>query len=178
MSDPFMGEVRMFGGNYAPAGWALCNGQLLSISNYSALFSLLGTVYGGNGQTTFAVPDLRGRVPVHQGSGPGLTPRALGEIAGVENVTLLTNNLPQHSHTLNATSAPGNQEGPANALPATPTGGATPYLYVIPGTSTLNPTAMANDILPAGGSASHPNMMPSLCVNFIIALQGVFPARN
>ncbi len=112
MSDPYLGEIRMFGGNFAPQGWALCNGQLLAISQFDALFALLGTTYGGDGQVTFALPNLQGRVPVHQGSGQGLTPRVLGEIAGEETVTIIQNNMPAHSHGVNATTAAGSLPGP------------------------------------------------------------------
>jgi microcystin-dependent protein len=178
MSNPYMGEVRMFGGNFAPRGWALCNGALLGISQYSALFSLLGTTYGGDGVTNFALPDLRGRLPIHQGTGIGLSARTMGEIGGAETVTLSTTQMPQHNHPLNASTSPGSLAGPANAVPATPTGGATPFLYAVPGTSQLNPVALAPNIQPTGGSQPHSNMMPSLCVTIIISLEGVFPSRN
>lgn len=178
MSNPFLGEVRMFGGNFAPRGWALCNGAQLSIAQNSALFSLLGTTYGGDGQTTFALPDLRGRLPIHQGSGAGLTARTMGETGGTETVTLATSQLPQHSHPLNASTDPASLVGPDGGVPATPSGGATPFLYAVPGTSTLQPVTLAPTVQPDGGGQPHSNMMPSLCVTFIIALEGVFPSRN
>ncbi len=178
MVTPYLGEVRMFGGNFAPAGWALCNGQILAIASNAPLFSLLGTTYGGNGQTNFGLPDLRGRLPMHQGTGQGLTPRVIGELGGVENVTLTADELPSHSHALNATSADGGLPSPANGLPATPKNGATPYLYLVPGTSQVNPVAMGASITPNVGGQPHDNLMPSLCVSFIIATAGVFPSRN
>src|SRR5689334_10120851 len=112
MSEPFLGEIRMFGGNFAPRGWAFCNGQILSIAQNTALFSLLGTTYGGNGQTTFALPNLQCRLPMHFGNGPGLTPRSLGEMGGTETVTILTNQMPMHNHSLMATNADGNNAHP------------------------------------------------------------------
>lgn len=178
MSDPFIGEIRMFGGNFAPSNWAFCDGSLLSIAEYEVLFELIGTSYGGDGQTTFALPDLRGRLPVHQGNGAGLSPRSLGETGGVEAVTLTIPNMPQHSHTMMASTNPGDLPGPANGVPAKPSNGATPYLYVVPGTSTVTPVAMGNSIQPAGASQPHTNLMPALCVNFIISLVGNYPSQN
>jgi microcystin-dependent protein len=178
MSDPYLGEVRMFGGNYAPRGWALCDGRLLNISQNSALFSLLGVAYGGNGQTTFGLPDLRGRVPMHQGQGGGLSNRVIGEMAGTENVTLLITQIPQHNHAAMASTGAGNQPGPANNVPATPQASGAEF-YVVPGASSVVPAAMApSSIATDGESQPHPNMMPSLCVSFIIALTGAFPSRN
>lgn len=174
MSDPFIGEIRMFGGNFAPRGWAFCHGQILSIAQNTALFSLLGTIYGGNGQTTFALPDLRGRVPVGQGQGPGLSNRQIGEQAGVENVTLTAQQMPAHNHAAQASSARGNTNSPigkvwskdAGVQSATYTGNAP------------DGTMAANAIGSAGGSQPHENMPPYLGVNFIIALQGIYPSRN
>jgi len=180
MSQPYLGEIRMFGGNFAPRGNALCAGQLLSIAQNTALFSLLGTFYGGNGVQTFALPDLRGRLPINQGNGPGLTPRVIGEQSGSENVTLIQTEMPQHNHLVNATTDAGNLPGPGpKAIPASPTDGTNPgTLYVVP-PGTVTPVAMASQSLPvAGGSQPHQNMMPSLCITFIIALQGIFPSRN
>src|SRR3954468_23923346 len=132
MSQPYLGEIRMFGGNFAPRGNALCAGQIMPIQQNTALFSLLGTFYGGNGQTTFALPDLRGRLPINQGNGPGLTPRVIGELSGTENVTLLQTEMPQHNHFLSATTDAGNLPGPsAKSIPASPTDGTNPgTLYV------------------------------------------------
>src|SRR3954451_3573959 len=152
----------MFGGNFAPRGWALCNGQILSIAQNTALFSLLGTQFGGNGQTTFALPDLRGRVPIHQGQGPGLTPRTMGEQAGEENHTLINTEMPAHNHVVNA-----NNEGSTTGRP----GGAVPSvsgsnIYAATGDGTLMNAQM---IGLSGGSQPHNNMQPYLCVNFVIA---------
>jgi microcystin-dependent protein len=166
--DPFLGEIRLFAGNFAPNGWALCNGQIMSIAQNTALFSLLGTTYGGNGQTTFALPDLRGRVPVHAGQGPNLSNYSLGQQGGVESVTLTTNHMPAHTHTLNASSNDETTNRPTNAVPAK--GG------VYDGTlnTTMNPGVVGN----AGGSQPHENLPPHLTLNYIIALQGIFPSRN
>ena len=171
MSDPFIGEIKMFAGNFAPRNYAFCDGQLLPIAQNTALFSLLGTMYGGNGQTTFALPDLRSRVPIGQGQGPGLSPRSIGETVGSPTVTLLASELPLHGHAQQAsTSAATAAAGPSGAPAA-----ATVNLY-----ATGNPdTAMAASAVAAsGGNQPHNNMAPSLAVNFIIALIGVFPSRN
>lgn len=172
MSDPFIGEIRMFAGNYAPRGWALCDGQLLAISQNDALFALLGTTYGGNGSTTFGLPEMRGRIPIHRGTGPGLTPRNLGTRAGSERETLTSNQI-GHTHRFGAMNTPATGLSPdANSTLATSVGHS---LYVPPGAPVgLN----ANMINQVGGSQSHNNLMPFLCVNFIIALFGVFPPRN
>lgn len=169
MSEPFLGEIRTFGGNFAPTGWALCDGRLLSIAQYSALFSLLGTTYGGDGKVTFALPDLQGRAPMHWGSGPGLTPRDIGESAGSSTVTLIQTEMPAHTHageaslsSASALSPSGNVLGDA-ALYAAP-----PY------TTAMSPMAIGV----TGGSQPHENMMPYLGVTFIIALQGIFPSRG
>ncbi len=170
MTDtPFLGAIFMFAGNFAPRGFALCDGQVLPISQNTALFSLLGTTYGGNGQTTFALPDLRGRAPVHAGQGPGLTPYALGEQTGTENVTLQTAQMPQHNHAVNVSTQQTSDVAPGN-VPAT--GGA----YA---TSPSSGQSLAAGTLgEAGGSQPHPNLQPLLVVNFIIALQGIYPSRN
>ena len=170
----------MFAGNFAPRNNAQCNGQLLSIAQNTALFSLLGTFYGGNGVQTFALPDLRGRLPINQGNGPGLTPRVIGEVGGSENVTIDQTTTPTHNHIVNATTDAGNLPGPSNkSIPASPTDGTNPgTLYVAP-PNTITPVAMAPQSLPfAGGSQPHQNMQPSLAITFIIALQGIFPSRN
>ena len=169
----FIGQILIVGFNFAPRGFALCNGQLLPIAQNTALFSLLGTTYGGNGQTTFGLPDLRGRLPIHQGQGPGLSPRSLGERSGVESVTLVSTQMPQHTHTLNAVSESGNVGAPANAFLAA-TGSLDPE-YRLAGTAVqLAPTAIGS----VGGSQPHDNMPPFLVVNFVIALEGIFPSRN
>lgn len=173
MSEPFVGEIRMFAGNFAPRGWALCDGQLLAISQNDALFSLLGTTYGGDGQTTFGLPDLRGRIPVHAGQGPGLTPRPLGQKTGSEQETLTIDQMPVHEHEVRALDKPGDSGNPAHRIwAATSTA---PPCY----SSTEPNLAMADGLLTgAGGGQAHTNMMPYLCINFIIALFGIYPARN
>lgn len=170
MSEPFAGEIRMFAGNFAPRGWAFCDGQLLSTSQNDALFSLLGTVYGGDGRTTFGLPDLRGRVPIHAGSGPGLSPRRLGAKGGTENETLTTNELPSHSHPLQATANLGTSPNPAGAAPAK---SATMDGYIGADPSVA---LSANAVTAVGGSRSHTNLMPFLCIHFIIALFGIYPS--
>jgi microcystin-dependent protein len=179
--EPFIGEIKMFGGNFAPRGYALCNGQLLSIAQNAALFSILGTTYGGNGTTTFALPDLRSRVPVHPGQGTGLSPYNLGQNGGAENVTLLTNQMPAHNHTVGVVNQAGTQIDPTNALVAEiNTGTARQPATTAMGYSTAGQTGtMApNAVSLTGGNQPHENRQPFLCVNFIIALQGVFPSRN
>lgn len=176
--DPYIGEIRLFAGNFAPNGWALCDGQLLAIASNAALFSILGTTYGGNGQTTFALPDLRGRMPMHPGQGPGLTPRTLGELGGEESVTLLANQMPAHTHVLNASNAQGAGDSPTNSLLAQSydqnnSNPISTYAGGAPNT-TLNPASVGL----AGGSQPHDNLPPFGCINFIIALTGVFPSRS
>ncbi|MCA1592527.1 MAG: tail fiber protein [Acidobacteria bacterium] len=173
MSEPFIAEIRMFGGNFAPRGWALCNGQILPIAQNTALFSLLGTTYGGNGQTTFALPDLRSRIPVHAGQGPGLSNYSLGQGGGNESVTLNVNQMPPHNHQAFATAAEeAPSSKPAGKLLSTATQG-TIYDPTPDGTA-LNP----NMIGPTGGGQPHDNIQPYLTVNFIIALEGIYPSRN
>ncbi|MBI3893264.1 MAG: phage tail protein [Candidatus Wallbacteria bacterium] len=171
MSDPYLGEIRMFAGTYAPVDWAFCNGQMLSVSEYQALFALIGTTYGGNGTTNFGVPDLRGRLPMHDGQGTGLTPRTLAQSSGTETVTLTENQMPAHTHNLMGTSANATASSPANALLASAS-----EVYAS-GTPALLPLANST-VVPTGGSQSHDNVMPFLCVNFIICLQGFFPQRG
>lgn len=172
MSEPFVGEIRMFAGNFAPRGWALCDGQLLAVSQNDALFSLLGTIYGGDGRTTFGLPDLRGRVPLHAGSGPGLTPRALGSRGGSENETLTVNQLPGHSHQLSASSSIAGDSNPAgNFL------GRTTNLDLYSG-DTPDSGLAGSAVSATGGGQGHTNLMPFLCVNFIIALFGIYPSRH
>lgn len=174
MASPFLGEIKMFGGNFAPLGYAFCNGQLLSIAQNTALFSILGTTYGGNGQTTFALPNLQGRVPIHFGQGAGLSTYNLGEISGVETVTLSQNQIPTHTHALAANSAAGTDGVPGtNKVLATST--ARDKLY---STSAPNVTLAPQSIGTVGGSQPHTNLQPYLAINFIIALQGIFPSRN
>jgi microcystin-dependent protein len=173
MADPFVAEIRVFAFTFAPRGWAFCDGQLLPISQNTALFSLLGTTYGGDGKSTFALPDLQGRVPMHPGQGPGLSLHDLGEQNGTEFVTLLESEMPAHGHVLNANAAPGNRTSPAgNSLART--SGAAPYAPAGTPNVTLDPSALA----PNGGDQLHNNMQPYLTVNFCIALQGVFPPRT
>jgi len=169
MSEPFIGSIILFAGNFAPRGYAFCDGQLLPISQNTAIFSILGTTYGGNGQTTFALPDLRGRVPVHVGAGPGLSPVVLGETSGAETITLTQGQMPQHNHMVAASNGAATGSRPANNFPAN--GGA--YAATSDGT-TMNVAMVQN----AGGSQPHENRQPYLGLSFIIALQGIFPSRN
>ncbi len=172
MSEPFVGEIRMFAGNFAPRGWAFCDGQLLAVSQNDALFSLLGTIYGGDGRTTFGLPDLRGRIPIHAGTGPGLSPRRLGAKAGSEEETLTVNQLPSHPHVLQATTAAGVDNNPQGKMFAE-SPSVDWYFETDP---SLNMATSA--ISSVGGSQSHLNLMPFLCVNFIIALFGIYPSRQ
>ena len=177
MSDPFIGEIRMVGFNYAPKGWDLCNGQLLNISSYTALFSLLGTTYGGDGRTTFGLPSLEGRSPMHAGYGPGLTHRSLGQLGGGETVTLTQQQIATHNHAWMGTSAEADKtEFAGHAFATIPARGAVP-IYNDPSPAT-NITLMRPETLAASGSgASHDNMQPTLVVNFIIAIEGTYPVR-
>ena len=172
MSEPFVGEIRMFAGNFAPRGWAFCDGQLLAVSQNDALFSLLGTIYGGDGRTTFGLPDLRGRVPLHQGTGPGLSPRRLGSKGGAENVTLTTNQLASHTHDFNVNTAVATTAAPQGKVLAQVVGGS---IYQV---ENQNTDLASNSIANTGGSQSHTNLMPTLCVHFIIALVGIYPSRQ
>ncbi|UIO40638.1 tail fiber protein [Brevibacillus brevis] len=171
MAEPFLGEIRMFGGDFAPQGWALCEGQILSISEYDTLFSLIGFTYGGDGQTTFALPDLRGRIPLHQGKNPSTgTTFVIGEKNGVESVTLNVPQLPAHTHTVHASSQPGTQNSPTNAVWAKNS-----QLY-----STNAPDGLMNasSLSTVGGNQPHSNLMPFTVINFIIALYGIYPQQN
>jgi microcystin-dependent protein len=177
VSEPFIGQIILFAGNFAPRGWAFCEGQLLPIAQNTALFSILGTTYGGNGQTTFALPDLRGRVPMQPGNGPGLTPHSLGEASGSETVTLLSTQIPAHTHALGAHGGQADASSPDGAVPAVAVDPNTQQplnLYSATVTTTMAPTAVGI----AGGSQPHQNMQPYLCLNFIIALEGIFPSRS
>ncbi|KFE68251.1 phage tail protein [Hyalangium minutum] len=176
MSEPFLGEIRMFSGNFAPSGWALCDGQLLSIAQNSALFSILGTTFGGNGQTTFALPDLRGRVPMGWGQGPGLSPRTIGEQSGSETVTLIATQMPAHTHAMMANSGQGTQFTPEGAVSAAAVESTQQPLNLY--STTPNTTMSPQAIGIAGGSQPHQNMQPFLCISFIIALQGIYPSRG
>jgi microcystin-dependent protein len=176
MTSPFIAEIRMFAGNFAPRGNAFCNGQIIGIAQNTALFSLLGTTYGGNGTTTFALPDLRGRMAIGNGNGPGLTPRVLGQQGGVENVTLLSTQMPAHTHVPQASSLPGTQASPASGVWAASASGRTPPpLYVAPPAAVAMSTSAIGI---TGGNQPHQNMQPYLAISYIIATQGVFPARN
>jgi len=168
--EPFIGMVILFGGNFAPRGWALCDGQLLPISENTSLFSILGTTYGGDGRTTFALPDLRGRVPMHPGNGPGLTPRDLGQKLGEESVTLTVAQMPSHGHEMNVANVTADIDRPAGGM----LGRTQIYTATATPTATLNPTTIANN----GGNEAHDNMQPSLGINYIIALQGIYPSRS
>lgn len=172
MSEPFVGEIRMFAGNFAPRGWALCDGQLLAVSQNDALFSLLGTIYGGDGRTTFGLPDIRGRLPIHAGSGPGLSPRRLGAKGGGENVTLTTNQLASHSHDWNANTAAATDVAPAGNVVAK--GETVAFLSNVAQNTDFSSQTVAN----TGGTQHHTNLMPSLCINFIISLFGIYPSRS
>ena len=173
--DPFVAEIRIFPFNFAPTGWAFCDGQLLPISQNTALFSLLGTTYGGDGQSNFALPNMQGNAPMHPGQGPGLSLHDLGEVGGSDTVTLIQSEIPLHSHVLMGNTSTGTKSLPTgNSLART--SGATPYL---PGNPSPQLAAMAPQTLaPSGGDLPHNNLMPYLGLNFCIALQGVFPPRS
>jgi microcystin-dependent protein len=175
MAEPFIGQIMLAGFNFPPVTWALCNGQLLPIAQNTALFSLLGTQFGGDGRVTFALPDLRGRAPIHQGQGPGLTPRTMGEEAGSETVTLISTEMPMHNHlfaTTNVAGAVGTPNG--NFLAASSDPSVMSLYRPTSDGSTLNPMAVGL----AGGSQPHNDMEPYLVINFSIALEGIFPSRN
>jgi microcystin-dependent protein len=172
MSQPYVGEIRMFGGNFGPAGWMLCQGQTLAISEYETLFQLIGTTYGGDGQSTFNIPNLCGRVPVHQGTSPFGTTFTMAESAGTETVTLSALQIPIHTHTMLASNDVATSNAPANQVFAASTG-ATVFPY-----GSLNPiNPISNqEITMVGGSQPHENMQPYLCIQFIISLFGIFPS--
>ncbi|HXA16536.1 MAG TPA: tail fiber protein [Thermoanaerobaculia bacterium] len=173
--DPFVAEIRIFPFNFAPKGWAFCDGQILPLSQNTALFSLLGTTYGGDGKSNFALPDMQGNAPMHPGQGPGLSLHDLGETGGSETVTLLESEMPGHSHTTMAFAAVGNRTTPAaNAISRVT--GSTPFVAGSP-TPALVPMSDSS-IAPAGGDQPHNNMQPYLTLNFCIALQGVYPPRT
>src|SRR5579862_4241613 len=175
--DPFLAEIRMFPFNFAPKGWAFCDGQLMAISQNTALFSLLGTTYGGDGKSNFALPNLQGQAPMFFGQGPGLSLHDIGETAGSTAITLLQSEIPSHSHTLFADATTGTSTSPSSNMlgeaainPRQPR-----QMY---DTSAANAQMLAGNLLQAGGSQPHNNLQPYLTLNFCIALQGVFPARN
>lgn len=172
MAQPFIGEIRMFAGNFAPAGWMFCDGQLLPISENDALFVLLGTTYGGDGEETFGLPNLQSRVPIHMGTGPDGTSYTIGELNGTESVTLTTQQIPIHNHSLLASTGPGNVNVPAGNVTAE-SAGVKIYIEDTPSTA-MN----AVDITPVGGNQPHENCQPFLCINYIISLFGIFPSQT
>ena len=188
--EPFIGEIKMFGGNFAPRGYSFCEGQLLPINSYQALFSLLGTIYGGDGRTTFALPDLRGRSPLHFGRGPGLSDIRLGQKGGAEIVTLNQNQIPSHTHAVSAGTAafalpcstqPGDSDSPAGRIPAVSANGEEQFTQVGNAnaqTAAANTNVTGITVGNTGGNQYHENRAPYLAISFIIALQGTFPSRN
>lgn len=173
MAQPYIGEVRMFGGNFAPVGWEFCDGQLLPISENDALFTLIGTTYGGDGQETFALPNLQSRIPLHMGAGPDGTTYQIGEMAGTEQETLTVQQIPIHSHPLLASTSNGSQTNPEGGVLATSPGNVLPYIADSPGVN-MSPQAIS----PVGGSQPHGNVQPFLCINYIISLFGLFPSQT
>jgi microcystin-dependent protein len=172
--EPYIGEIRIFAGNYAPVNWAFCDGSLLAIRSNTALFSIIGTTYGGNGVVTFALPDLRGRAPMHYGTGNGLTPRFIGELGGNPSVTLTVSEIPLHTHAANCLAAASNQTSPAGAIWSNSTGGRKPAdIY----SSKFDTAMSAQAIGTTGGTIQHNNMQPYLGINYIMAMQGIFPSR-
>ena len=167
MSQPYVGEIRIFAGNFAPVGWMFCQGQVLPIDQYDTLYNLIGTTYGGNGQTTFQLPDLRGRLPVHQGGG-----FVMGQLAGTETVTLTTQQIPPHSHAFMASTSPGSASSPAGNMAASSTT-LSIYYEAVP-TNPMGP----NSIALVGGSQPHDNFQPYLCLDFIISLYGIYPSQG
>lgn len=175
MADPFIGQITMFAGNFAPRNWAYCDGQILDISQYDALFSLLGTIYGGNGRTNFALPDMRGRVPIHSGQGPGLTNRPIGQRSGAEAVTLSVNEIPPHNHPQQASTQDTDSEDPTGKIIAKTSSNFYENTATAPEQfKTMNSAAVST----MGGNGAHTNMAPYQCIHFIIALVGVYPSRN
>lgn len=181
MSQPFVGQVIMFGGNFAPAGWATCSGQLLPISENETLFNLIGTTYGGDGQSTFGLPDLQGRVPIHNGQGSGLSNYVIGQKAGAESVTLNVQQIPAHNHLIGIPSAPANQSVPSNAtILATESSNApgTGNAYTYAAASGTQTAMVAGSIGGAGGSQPHNNIVPVMAVTYCISLFGIYPSPN
>jgi microcystin-dependent protein len=175
MSEPFVAEIRIFAGNFAPRGWAFCNGQLLPVSQNTALFSLIGTTYGGDGRTTTALPNLEGRAPMHPGRGPGLTAKRLGQRGGVETVTLTEAQMPNHNHTVHASSDSFNANDPAGNLLGRSSSPFAGQLYRQSGTQVPLLDEMVGS---TGGSQAHNNMQPYMAINYIIALVGLYPSRS
>ena len=178
MSQHFIGDVALFGGNFPPLGWAFCQGQLLDISQYTPLFALIGTTYGGDGVTTFALPNLQGRFPIHQGQGGGLSNYVIGEMAGASSVALTSAQIPAHTHQVFASSAVATTNDPTGNVPAKPVqvgGSNTVNAFAVPGATV---PMSAGAISPTGASLPHDNMQPYLGMNYIIALQGIFPSQN
>ena len=174
MSEPFLAEIRIFAGNFAPRSWAFCDGQLLQVAQNTALFSLVGTTYGGDGRTTFGLPNLQERAPMHPGWGPGLTPRTLGQKGGKSSVTLTEAQIPSHNHILQGSADPADSADPANAVP-----GSSAPLKDQQYTNQTQPAAMHRSALgKTGGSQAHNNLPPFLMVNFIIALAGLYPSMS
>lgn len=172
MAQPYVGEIRMFAGNFAPVGWMLCQGQTLAISQNETLFQLIGTSYGGDGQSTFNLPNLASRVPVHMGAGPDGNTYQIAEMAGVESVTLTTQQIPAHTHPFTASLSPGTSNNPGNAVV-----GSSPSVQMFYGLTPADPMS-PQSITPAGGSQPHENMQPFLSINFIISLTGLFPSQT
>ncbi|WP_020408657.1 phage tail protein [Hahella ganghwensis] len=175
MAESFIGEIRMFGGNFAPLHWGFCNGQLIAVTQNSALFSLIGAAYGGDGRSSFGIPDMRGRIPVHHGTGPGLTPLNVGNKYGVEEVTLTTSQIPSHSHPLQASKDSASSDSPTGMVLGSLVSPDAIYTMT---SSTSTGVMNENSVLNAGGTQSHSNMMGYQCVSFIISLAGSYPSRN
>lgn len=171
MSEPFLAEIRIFGFTFPPRGWAMCDGQLLPINQYQSLYSLLGTTYGGDGRTSFGLPDLRGRAPIHEGQGAGLSNRQLGVRSGVENAVLTAAQMPSHGHVLKGTSDPASSTSPGATVPAT-------TREDVYGSAESLVAQRSDAVQSAGSGQGHPNMQPYLVLNFCIALQGLFPSRS
>lgn len=178
MAQPYLGEIRVFAGNFAPRSYAFCAGQLLSIAQNDALYALLGTTYGGDGVTTFGLPDLRGRTPLGQGQGPGLTNRVLGEKAGTETVTLSTAQMPAHQHSVIAANTTATTSLPAGAFLGVAGNEGLMYIDTTAAPAEVNATLPADTLTNSGGSQPHDNLMPFLTLNYIIALAGIFPSQN
>ena len=179
MVQEYLGAVKLFAGNFAIRGYAFCAGQVLSIQQNTALFAILGTTYGGNGVNNFQLPDLRSRLPIGQGNGQGLSPRVIGEIGGVENVSLLSNNVPPHNHLFNASSTPTTTGTAGPTVQPGALKAADGTFYTAPGQTNLNLVGLNQGaVQPQGGNLPHNNIQPSMGINYIIALQGVFPSRN
>jgi len=174
MAEPYVGEIRMFGGNFAPNGWLFCAGQLVPIAEFDVLFALIGTTYGGDGQSTFALPDLRGRLPIHMGQSPGTSNYIIGQRDGVETVTLTSNQMPAHTHAFIATTAASSNTGPGGNVVADSTVAGAKIYAAGPGSAALAASAVTS----SGGSQPHDNRMPFLAVSFIISLFGIFPSQG